>query len=136
MICRLRRLPFVLLFPAVWLLLAAGRADAGPLTLAWDANTEPDIAGYIVEYGPDTAPFTLSADIGNLTTWTLTNATPGTSYSFRVVAYNASGERSTASAVVSATAGTTPTGPVLTADRAALRFGTVCSGTRPTTSEQ
>ncbi len=132
---RLRRIPFVLLFTAVWLLLAAGRADAGPLTLAWDADTEPDIAGYIVEYGPVTAPFTLSADVGNLTTWTLSNATPGVLYSFRVVAYNLNGDRSMASAVVIGAA-VTPGGPTLTGDRAALRFATVVGGSQPTTSRQ
>src|SRR5258708_36585659 len=89
-----RRFHIVLFFAAVWLLLAAGRANAGTLTLAWDANTEPDIAGYVVEYGPASAPFTLSADIGNLTTWTLANATPGVFYSFRVVAYNKIGRAS------------------------------------------
>jgi hypothetical protein len=128
-----RQFRFVLFFTAVWLMLAAGRAAAAPLTLAWDANTEPDIAGYIVEYGPANAPFTLSADIGIQTTWTLANAPAGTSYSFRVVAYNVYGERSAASAAVT---GATPAGPVLTADRAALRFGSVASGIRPTTSRQ
>ncbi len=130
-----RRFHIVLFFAAVWLLLAAGRANAGTLTLAWDANTEPDIAGYVVEYGPASAPFTLSADIGNLTTWTLANATPGVLYSFRVVAYNIYGDRSTPSAVVTAAA-TTPNGPTLTADRVALRFATVTGGTQPTTSKQ
>jgi hypothetical protein len=129
------RLRSLLLYTVALLLLATGPAAAAQVTLAWNPNTEPDIAGYVIEYGPAAAPFTLSADVGNQTTWTLTNATPGTTYSFRVVAYNVNGEWSPASDVVTSTA-STPGGPTLTADRASLRFGTVGSGARPTTATQ
>ena len=100
----------------VCLLIAVTPADAAQITLAWDPNPEPDIAGYIVEYGPTSAPFSLSADVGNVTTWTLTSADPGTNYQFRVIAYNTNGERSDPSASVS-------TAPSLTPDRTALTFG-------------
>jgi Fibronectin type III domain/Viral BACON domain/Bacterial Ig domain len=118
-----------------YLLLAVRPAAAAQVTIAWDPNTETDIAGYIVEYGPAAAPFSQSADVGNVTTWTLTTALPGTNYSFRVVAYNANGERSDASTMVTAST-VTPGGPTLTADRAALRFGMIASSTRPTTTAQ
>ena len=124
----------VVLTTLAWLLLA-GAAAAADVTLAWDANAEPDIAGYIVEYGPASAPFSQSADVGNVTTWTLPGALPGLRYSFRVVAYNTNGERSGPSEIVTADT-TTPGGPTLTPDRAALTFGTVAGGARPTTSSQ
>jgi hypothetical protein len=124
----------VVLSALAWLLLA-GAAAAAEVTLAWDANTEPDIAGYIVEYGPAAAPFTSSADVGNVTTWTLTGALPGTRYSFRVVAYNTNGDRSVPSEVVTGDT-TTPGGPTLTPDRAALGFATVSGGAHPTTASQ
>jgi hypothetical protein len=131
----LRQFRSVLVSVLVSVLLSATHAAAAQLTLAWDANTETDIAGYVVEYGPSYAPFSLTADAGNQTTWTLANAAPGTTYSFRVVAYNAIGERSAPSDVVT-TSTVTAGGPTLTPDRAALTFGTVAGGTRPTTSAQ
>src|SRR3954469_25618181 len=118
-----------LLCAAAYLFLAVVPAAAAQITIAWDANTETDIAGYIVEYGPAAAPFSMIADAGNTTTWTLSTALPGTTYSFRVVAYNANGDRSDASTIVTAST-VTPGGPTLAADRAALRFGGVASGTR------
>ena len=99
------------------LLMTVAPAAAERITLAWDANPEPDIAGYIVEYGPSTAPFSLSADVGNVTTWTLTSAAAGTTYGFRVIAYNTKGERSDPSASVSSADAS------LTPDRTALTFG-------------
>lgn len=97
---------------AALLLLNAVPVYAAQMTLAWDANTEPDIAGYIVEYGPSSAPFTTSVNVGNVTTWTFTNATAGTTYSFRVRAYNTSGAVSNPSASVSGA----PSAPLLNVD--------------------
>ena len=55
----------------------AARAGAAQITVAWDANPEPDVTGYIVEYGPAATPFILSVDVGNVTTWVFSNATTG-----------------------------------------------------------
>lgn len=132
------RIRLVLLSTLVCVLLSAAHAGAAQITLAWDPNTEPDIAGYIVEYGPSSAPYTLSADIGNASTWTLANATPGVTYAFRVVAYNANGERSDASAPVFASAdGSGPAvGPTIAADRAALAFGIISGAPQSRTASQ
>ncbi len=107
-----------------FVLLATG-ARASQIAVAWDANTEPDLAGYIVEYGPSAAPFTLSADVGNTTTWTMSNATPGVSYTFRVVAYNGQGV-SAPSNIVTTTAPFD--GPALLANRTTLNFANVGNG--------
>jgi hypothetical protein len=116
------------------LLLSASVAGAGQITVAWDANTETNIAGYIVEYGPSTAPFSLSANVGNVTSWTFNTATPGVTYGFRVIAYNTGGERSDPSLAVFGTADGTP-GTTLTADRGSLNFG-VINGTQVRTAAQ
>jgi hypothetical protein len=116
------------------LFLGIARPAAASITLAWDANTEPDIAGYIVQYGPTSAPFTVSVDVGNVTTWTFTSAVTGTAYGFQVVAYNLLGERSSPSNPVY----TNPDGSVttLTPDRQSLVFGIVANSTQPMTRTQ
>ena len=117
-----------------WLALFASPVDAAQVKIAWDANTEPDVTGYIVEWGPVPAAFTQAVDVGNVTSWTLNPATPGVIYGFRVVAYDADGLRSDASTPVYATTD----GPVtatLTADRTLLTFGAV-AGTSIRTSAQ
>src|SRR5262249_6587288 len=117
-------------------LLAAARAAAGAgITVAWDPNSEPDIKGYIVRYGPVAAGFTSSIDVGNVPTWTFTTPAAGTAYAFRVVAYNNDGLSSAPSATVYGNAeGTVP--PTLTPDRTSLVFGIVASSTQPKTRTQ
>jgi hypothetical protein len=119
----------------VCVLLAAARANAGQITLAWDPNTETNIAGYLVEYGPASAPFTQRIDVGIATTWTFTSATPGVTYSFRVSAYNTNNEYSNPSAVVSGTASGTAA-PTLGADRSSLAFGIISGAPQTRTAAQ
>ena len=116
------------------LLLFTSSVDAGQVRIAWDANTEPDVTGYIVEWGPHTAGFTQAVDVGNVTTWTLPSAVEGVVYGFRVIAYDADGLRSDASAPVYATTDG-PVGATLAADRSSMSFATV-PGTQARTSAQ
>ena len=118
------RIRSVFLTTFACLLLATASVDAAQVRLAWDANTEPDVTGYIVEYGPMSAPFSQAVDVGNVTTWTLTSAVQGVIYGFRVIAYDAGGLRSDASTPVYATSDG-PVGATLTADRQWLNFGVI-----------
>jgi hypothetical protein len=129
------RIGHVLMSAIALLLLAAVQAGAAQITVAWDRNPEPDVTGYIVQYGPSSAPFTQSADAGNATTWTFGSALAGTTYSFRVVAYNAGGERSDPSGAVTAVAD--PSGlPTLVADRTVLNFGIIGGSPQIKTASQ
>ena len=65
-----------------------------PVTLAWDANTEPDLAGYIVEYGTSPGQYFQSIQIGKTTQLTVTGLQPSTTYYFVVRAYNSMGAAS------------------------------------------
>ena len=73
----------------LWFLLTA-LAEAGPVTLAWDANSESDIAGYLISYGTAAGVRPNTVDVGNRTSWTL-NLAGGQRYYFAVQAYNTSG---------------------------------------------
>jgi len=71
----------------------ASQAFAGSVTLAWDANTEPELTGYRIYYGISSRLYASHIDIGKVTTYTVTNLPSGTWY-FAVTAYSADTESS------------------------------------------
>ena len=84
-------------------------------TLMWNANTETDLAGYTVQSGTTAGNPSTSIDVGNVTSRAFTGLQVGSTYYFRVVAYNAAGQNSTPSAEVSYTVPTPPpTTPTIT----------------------
>ena len=130
----MRRISLALAVAAVILAGSAHLAAAGTIQLAWNANTESDIAGYIVEYGTVAAPYSTRKDVGNVTTWPFTTATPGTTYGFRVYAYDTSGLISSPSATVyGIDSGIVP--PSIAINRNALVFGVVAGGTTMTRTQ-
>lgn len=60
------------------------------IVLAWAPNPEPDIAGYIVYWGTNSARYVSSTNVGNVTNWTTPDLEPGRWF-FVVTAYNTSG---------------------------------------------
>jgi hypothetical protein len=62
------------------------------VTLAWDANTEPDLAGYEVSYGTQSGVYSTTVDVGNVTSRAFT-LTSGVVYYFAVKAYNSASPR-------------------------------------------
>jgi len=71
---------------------ALGVAGAYPVTLTWDANTEPDVAGYILRYGTSTGVYTQTLNVGNTTSLTISNLATETSVIYFVVStYNTAG---------------------------------------------
>jgi len=56
--------------------------------LAWDANTEPDLAGYFIYYGFATGEYDYVVDVGDQTTFTLSGLEDGHTYYFAVTAYD------------------------------------------------
>jgi hypothetical protein len=78
--------------------------DAAPtVTLAWDGNPEPDIAGYRLNYGTTSGAPTQTLEVGNNTTVTVSGLSYATTYYFTVVAYNTAGMVSAPSNEVSHT---------------------------------
>lgn len=64
------------------------------LKVAWNANPETWVSGYIVHYGTSTLNYTTHTNVGNATTVTLSGLIPGGTYYFSVTAYDALGNQS------------------------------------------
>jgi hypothetical protein len=99
---------------AVWLACAAIVA-AQSVKLSWNPNPESDIAGYVVHYGTQSGNLTETKDVvGQVTTTTLEQLQPSTTYFFALQAYNTSGLYSDMTEQIShTTAAAAPTGPVI-----------------------
>jgi hypothetical protein len=78
-------------FPAIMHFLATTAFSA---TLEWDPNTETDLAGYRVYYGPVSRSYTNVLEVGNVTSNTLSGLVSGAQYFFAVTAYNIYGDES------------------------------------------
>jgi fibronectin type 3 domain-containing protein len=76
---------------------------AASVTLAWNKNHEPDVAGYRVYFGPQGGTPTTTLDAGNATNKVVTGLQEGASYSFYATAYNSAGLESDYSAPVNYT---------------------------------
>lgn len=89
---------------------------AANATLAWDPNSESNLAGYKIHYGTASGSYSSVLDVGKSVQYTVAGLTEGKTYHFAVTAYNASGQSSDYSNEVSlsipAAAGTpsTPSG--------------------------
>src|SRR5688500_17447919 len=76
---------------------------AADLTLAWDAPSDGVATGYIIYYGAAPRSYSRQVNVGNTTSYTVTDLVVGTTYYFVVRAYEATGLRSDPSGEVSAT---------------------------------
>ena len=82
---------------------AITQSTARPIYLAWDANPEPDVVGYIVHVGNLSGSANEHHDVGNTTTFAFSPALPGQRYYFTVSAYTVDRIESPQSEEVSAT---------------------------------
>jgi hypothetical protein len=61
-------------------LILSSFTQAAEIRLVWDPNTEPDLAGYMLYYGPVSGEYGTPIDVGNVTTHTLTGLIQGQIY--------------------------------------------------------
>lgn len=85
---------------------AASLSEAADVTLAWDANNEPQVSGYRVYYGTASRIYSSSINTGKVAIYRVTGLADETRYYFAVTACDASGNESAYSNEVSTT---TPT---------------------------
>jgi hypothetical protein len=69
----------------------AGPSQYRAVTLSWDPNPEPDIAGYKLHYGTASGAYDQVLDVGDVTHASLLTLLHGTDYFFTVNAYNSAG---------------------------------------------
>jgi len=77
----------------VLLLSSVSTAFGADVSLSWNRNNEPDVAGYKLYYGTSSRSYASSVNVGNLISYTLTVLNTGTYY-FAVTAYDTSGNES------------------------------------------
>jgi len=100
---------FLVLFPVT--------AYCENVTLAWNANQESDLKGYILYYGTASGNYTSNIDVGNKIQYTIPELQDGVTYYFAITAYNEDDYESDYSVELPYTAGspnnnpTTPTTP-------------------------
>jgi hypothetical protein len=95
-----RRIAVFLVAVHLGLAVNASAQAYNSVTLAWDANTEPDIAGYILSWGTASRTYSQSVNVGNVTEYTVTGLQDLSTYYFAVQAVNDDGVRSAYSAEV------------------------------------
>jgi PKD repeat protein len=72
----------------VFFLLFIASAFAGQASLAWNANTDPAVAGYMVSYGQASGTYTSKIDAGKQVTSTVPGLLEGKTYYYVVTAYD------------------------------------------------
>ena len=70
------------------------KVHAAQITLAWDASTDPNIAGYRVYYGTASGSYPTAVDVGNQTSCAIANLSGGMAYYFAATEYDKSGQES------------------------------------------
>lgn len=89
---------------------------AASILVNWNANTESDLAGYIVYYGVQSGVYSAAVDVNKVTSYQINNATTGATYYIALSAYDTSGNESNLSTEASIYVPTTvpPTTPTVT----------------------
>ena len=72
----------------------AGVACSATVTVAWDPNPEPTVAGYNMYYGTSSGRYTNSVDVGSATRCTISALQEGVTYYLAVTAYDSAGNQS------------------------------------------
>ncbi len=79
---------------SVILFVSITNSFAANVTLTWDASTADDIAGYKIYYGNSSRNYNSFVDVGNQTSYTISDLVDGNTYFIAVTAYDINGNES------------------------------------------
>ncbi|MEW6186572.1 MAG: fibronectin type III domain-containing protein [Thermodesulfobacteriota bacterium] len=82
---------FLSILLTIFLFLPFQQGQCGEVSLAWDPNSEPDLAGYVIYYGTASQNYQTNIDVGNVTTYTVPGLQTGITYYLAATAYNTQG---------------------------------------------
>jgi Fibronectin type III domain len=88
------------LFSVLFAVIPLSVFATGSVTLAWNASTDPSVAGYNVYYGGASGTYTNEICAGDATNATISGLVEGTTYYFVATTYAASGMESSFSSEV------------------------------------
>ncbi len=83
-----------LIFVALLIFLTPRAVLSSQVTIAWDANSQPQVTGYKLYYGTSSGQYTANTDVQNQTADTLSGLQAGTTYFFAATAYDSYGNQS------------------------------------------
>ncbi len=87
-------MPFLLILLPIQCIFLPANSLANYLTLSWDLNTVPDLAGYQVYYETASREYVYSIDVGDIIAYRLDDFLDGVTYFIAVTAYDTSGNES------------------------------------------
>jgi hypothetical protein len=90
----LRKIVLSLALSVIVSLIGVASVYCDQVTLEWDPNSEPDLAGYRIYVGYSSGNYQYFADAGNHTSLVFNNGQAGTTYFFVATAYDMSGNES------------------------------------------
>ena len=103
---------FVFIYAAILLYFLSSAAHAANVTLEWDPGPSTAyVSGYKVYYGTNTGSYEHVLNIGNHTSCEISGLTEGKRYYFSAATYDAEGNESQKSGVISYIAGSGATTP-------------------------
>lgn len=79
---------------SVILFVSITNSFAAQVTLTWNKSNADDIAGYKIYYGNSSRNYNSIADVGNQTSYTISNLVDGNTYFVAVTAYDINGNES------------------------------------------
>jgi len=76
------------LFGVLWFAGMILSSQAATVSFRWQQNSEPDLAGYKLYYGPASRTYTNHVLLGRIGTYTMSNLVAGATYYFALAALN------------------------------------------------
>ena len=92
-----------LLFALAYFLITPHILHSAQVTLAWDVRANQNVSGYRIYYGIASQTYQSFINVGNVTTYTVTNLRDGTTYYFATTDFDSSGRESVYSNEISYT---------------------------------